>query len=195
MVLVDTAVWVQHLRQGSAALARLLTDGQVVCHPFVVGELACGHLKNRSEILGLLSSLPCAEVASHEEVLQFIDAHRLMGKGLGYVDIHILASAVLTGVPIWTLDKQLRQTAVGLDLSDPRDQFNECLSLLLRHKTSGNKKTLVCLCISVSPLSQLYMTIAEGTLGLSEFGVTCSFVGGSPYPCPAWHRTKRILTL
>jgi len=117
MVLVDTSVWIQHLRQGSAALARHLADGQVVCHPFVVGELACGHIKNCAEILGLLSNLPSAEVARHEEVLQFIDTYRLMGKGLGYVDTHLLASAALTGVPIWTLDKQLRETAVRLDLA------------------------------------------------------------------------------
>lgn len=117
MVLVDTSVWVQHLRQGSAALARLLTDGQVVCHPFIVGELACGSLRNRSEILALLSALPRAEAAGHEEVLRFIDTYRLMGKGLGYIDIHLLASAVLTGVPIWTLDKPLRQTAIRLDLT------------------------------------------------------------------------------
>ncbi len=117
MVLVDTSVWIQHLRQGSSALTQHLTDGQVVCHPFVVGELACGHIKNRAEILGLLSNLPSAEVASHEEVLQFIDTYRLMGKGLGYVDTHLLASAALTGVPIWTLDKQLRETAARLDLT------------------------------------------------------------------------------
>jgi len=117
MVLVDTSVWVQHLRQGSPALARLLNDGQVVCHSFVVGELACGNLRNRSEILVLLNSLPRAETATHEEILQFIDTNRLMGKGLGYVDIHLLASAVLTGVEFWTLDKRLRQAAIRLDLA------------------------------------------------------------------------------
>jgi predicted nucleic acid-binding protein len=117
MVLVDTSVWIQHLRQGSATLARQLIDGQVVSHPFVVGELACGNIRNRSEILGLLNSLPCAEVASHNEVLRFMDAHPLMGKGLGYIDMHLLVSAVLTGVPIWTLDRRLRETAGRLDLA------------------------------------------------------------------------------
>jgi len=117
VVLVDTSIWIQHLRQGSAALARLLTDGQVACHPFVVGELACGNLRNRTEILALLCTLPYAEVARHDEVLPFIDTHRLMGKGLGYVDIHLLASAALTGIPIWTLDKRLRETAGALDLA------------------------------------------------------------------------------
>jgi predicted nucleic acid-binding protein len=117
MVLVDTSVWIQHLRQGSPALARLLMDGQAVCHPYIVGELACGHLQNRSEILALLSSLPCAEVAGHEEALQFIDTYRLMSKGLGYIDIHLLASAALTGAPLWTLDKQLKQAALSLNLA------------------------------------------------------------------------------
>lgn len=117
MVLVDTSVWVQHLRQGSTSLARLLVDGQVCCHPFVVGELACGNIRNRSDILALLSNLPCAEAAGHEEVLQFIDIHRLMGKGLGYVDIHLLVSAVLSGVSIWTLDKRLKETAARLNLA------------------------------------------------------------------------------
>jgi predicted nucleic acid-binding protein len=117
MILVDTSVWIQHLRQGSPALSRHLTEGQVARHPFVVGELACGQIKNRSEILGLLTSLPCAEVATHEEVLQFIDTYRLMGKGLGYVDIHLLASAALTGIAIWTLDRRLQQTATILGLA------------------------------------------------------------------------------
>ena len=117
MVLVDTSVWIQHLRHGSKALARRLNDGQVVCHPFVVGELACGCLRNREEILALLSNLPCAEAAGHKEVLQFIDSYRLMGKGMGYIDIHLLASATLTGVPIWTLDKRLKETALRLNLS------------------------------------------------------------------------------
>jgi predicted nucleic acid-binding protein len=117
VVLVDTSIWIQHLRQGDAALAKQLTKGHVICHPFVVGELACGHLDNRAEILSLLADLPCAEVASHEEALQFIDGHRLMGTGLGYIDVHLLASAVLSGVPIWTLDKRLREAAVHLDLA------------------------------------------------------------------------------
>ncbi|MCH8194418.1 MAG: type II toxin-antitoxin system VapC family toxin [Planctomycetes bacterium] len=117
MVLVDTSVWIRHLRQGSQALSRSLADGLVICHPFVVGELACGCLHNRAEVLGLLGDLPCAETAGHEEVLHFIDSHRLMGKGLGTIDTHLLASAALTGVSIWTLDKRLREAAVRLDLA------------------------------------------------------------------------------
>ncbi|MDI6632244.1 MAG: PIN domain-containing protein, partial [Thermoanaerobacteraceae bacterium] len=100
MVLVDTSVWVLHLRERNTELEKLLNDGDVVCHPFIIGELACGNLKNRSEILSLLQALPMATQAEHEEVMQFIDKYRLMGKGLGYIDMHLLASALLTEVPI-----------------------------------------------------------------------------------------------
>ncbi len=107
MVLVDTSVWVSHLRETHAGLADLLDDGKVACHPFIVGELACGNLKNRSMILTLLEALPMARLVEHEEALAFIDAHDLMGKGLGYLDVHLLASAVLTGLSLWTFDKKL----------------------------------------------------------------------------------------
>ncbi|HHN65493.1 MAG TPA: PIN domain-containing protein [Nitrospirae bacterium] len=116
MILVDTSVWVNHLREGNSKLAELLEMGQVICHPFVIGELACGNLKNRKLILSLLSSLPSAVQAEHEEVLKFIEQHKLMGRGLGYVDIHLLASAMLTGVPLWTFDKKLHKTACELGL-------------------------------------------------------------------------------
>jgi predicted nucleic acid-binding protein len=121
MVLVDTSVWISHLREKNARLANLLNDGEVVCHPFVVGELACGNLRNRTEILSLLKSLPMSVEAEHEEVLQFIDSNKLMGKGLGYMDIHLMASAVLTGIPIWTLDKKLGQVANVLRISLKED--------------------------------------------------------------------------
>lgn len=107
MVLVDTSVWVDHLRKGNVGLVSLLDDGAVVCHPFIVGELACGVIKNRQEILSLLQSLPEAETASPDEVLQFIETHGLAGRGIGYVDTHLLAAAVLSSVPLWTLDKKL----------------------------------------------------------------------------------------
>src|SRR3990172_2433792 len=106
MVLVDTSIWVLHLQKGHVKLERLLNDGDVVCHPFIVGELACGNLRNRLEILSLLQALPMATQAEHEEIMQFIESNKLMGKGLGYIDVHLIASAVLTGVPIWTLDKK-----------------------------------------------------------------------------------------
>jgi len=107
MVLVDTSVWVSHLRDGNAGLEKLLSGGEVVCHPFIVGELACGNLKNRHEILTYFQSLPMTILAEDEEVLKFIENDQLMGKGLGYLDVHLIASAVLTDVPLWTLDKTL----------------------------------------------------------------------------------------
>jgi predicted nucleic acid-binding protein/Arc/MetJ family transcription regulator len=114
VVLVDTSVWVSHLRETNESLVGLLNDGKVVCHPFVIGELACGGLQNRMVILSLLEALPKAQEASHNEVLGFIDAHKIMGKGLGYVDVHLLASAFLSGVALWTLDKRLVRAAEEL---------------------------------------------------------------------------------
>ena len=116
MVLVDTSVWIVHLREGTVGLDALLMRGHVVCHPFIVGELACGNLKNRLEILSLLQALPMAIPAEHNEVMQFIETHSLMGKGLGYVDMHLLASAVLTRVPLWTLDRKLGETSSKLGI-------------------------------------------------------------------------------
>jgi len=117
MVLVDTSVWVAHLRAGDAELANLLNDAEVACHPFVIGELACGNLKNRREILSLLQVLPIVTIAEHDEVMLFIENHKLMGRGIGYVDVHLLTSAALTGLTIWTFDKKLDEVAVefGLD--------------------------------------------------------------------------------
>lgn len=116
MVLVDTSVWVSHLRDGNTELANLLNDGRVLCHPFIIGELACGNLQDRAVILSFLQWLPMSIEAEHEEVLSFIENNRLMGKGIGYVDAHLIASAVLTGIPIWTLDKKLAQVADGLQI-------------------------------------------------------------------------------
>lgn len=107
MVLVDTSVWVSHLREGNTRFEKLLNDGDVVCHPFIIGELACGNLKNRAEILSLLQALPMSILAEHDEVMRFIENNQVMGKGLGYIDVHLLASALLTEVPIWTIDKKL----------------------------------------------------------------------------------------
>ncbi len=116
MILVDTSVWVSHLRDGNAELANLLNDGRVLCHPLIIGELACGNLKDRAIILLYLQLLPMCIEAEHYEVLSFIEKNRLMGKGLGYVDIHLITSAVLTGVHVWTLDKKLAQVADNLHL-------------------------------------------------------------------------------
>jgi predicted nucleic acid-binding protein len=114
MVLVDTSVWVAHLRDGKIGLETILNDGHVVCHPFIVAELACGNLVNRAEILSLLQVLPMAIQVEHEEVMRFIENYCLMGKGLGYIDMHLLASALLTNIPVWTLDKGLSDASSAL---------------------------------------------------------------------------------
>lgn len=114
MVLVDTSVWVEHLRAGSSELQVLLNDGEVVCHPYVIGELACGNLKNRTEILALLQALPAVAQVADVEVLRFIERQRLMGKGLGYIDMHLLAAAQASEVRLWTLDRRLADAAKEL---------------------------------------------------------------------------------
>ncbi|MGB5746449.1 MAG: PIN domain-containing protein [Desulfobacterales bacterium] len=117
MVFVDTSIWVTHLRQGSRRLEKLLMDAEVICHPFIIGELACGNLKNRNEIISLLQSLPLAPTIEFDEFLFFIDRNHLMGKGIGFVDVHLLASAKLAEVPLWTADKRLKSAADQLDLT------------------------------------------------------------------------------
>jgi hypothetical protein len=117
MVLVDTSIWISHLREGNSYLKDLLNNGDVLCHPFIIGELACGTLKNRNEILSLFKSLPMANIAEHDEVLKFIETRSLMGVGLGYVDIHLLASAILSASPIWSLDKKLGKMAIDMNIS------------------------------------------------------------------------------
>lgn len=114
MVLVDTSVWVSHLRDGNTEMAALLNNGRVLCHPLIVGELACGNLKDRAVILSFLKLLPMCIEAEHEEVLSFIENNRIMGKGIGCVDAQLVASSALTGVSIWTLDKKLAQVADSL---------------------------------------------------------------------------------
>jgi predicted nucleic acid-binding protein len=118
VILVDTSVWIDHLRRGEPALISLLDAGQVLSHPFVIGELACGSLKNRKAVLTLLQDLPAAPVATDEEVLLFIERHRLMGKGIGYVDAHLLAAAVLAGNGrLWTRDRHLDAVAESMGLT------------------------------------------------------------------------------
>ncbi|MBW2266813.1 MAG: type II toxin-antitoxin system VapC family toxin [Deltaproteobacteria bacterium] len=117
MILVDTSIWVTHLRRGSRQLEKLLMDAEVMCHPFIIGELACGNLQNRNEIISLLQSLPMAPTIEFDEFLFFIDRNQLMGKGVGFVDVHVLASAQLTGVPLWTADKRLKSVADQLELT------------------------------------------------------------------------------
>jgi predicted nucleic acid-binding protein len=114
MILVDTSVWVDHFRRRHARLERLLLDDQVLCHPFVIGELACGNLRNRAEVIALLGQLAPAEPADDPEVLEFVERNRLCGSGLGWVDAHLLASTVLSGAFLWTLDRRLQRAAGSL---------------------------------------------------------------------------------
>lgn len=117
-VLADTSVWVDHFRRGDSALAQLLELGDVVMHPFVVGELLLGHLPTITEMLDDLNTLPRATVASNDEVLQFIVNRKLPGSGIGYVDAHLLAAAALTPEAlIWTRDKRLLGAAQSLELA------------------------------------------------------------------------------
>jgi predicted nucleic acid-binding protein len=118
-VLVDTSIWITHFAKSSPELRRLLDAGEVLSHPLVIGELACGNLKNRAEILALLQTLPLARVAGDDEVLAFIEARKLPGRGLGLVDVHLLASAALSRVPLWTDDKRLRDAASSLGVGYP----------------------------------------------------------------------------
>jgi predicted nucleic acid-binding protein len=111
MVLVDTSVWVSHFRRKNSRLEQLLSTDLVYCHPFVIGELACGNLRQRAQIIGLLHELPSALVATDQDVLTYIDKYRLMGKGLSIVDVHLLASAALSSLSIWTEDKVMYHTA------------------------------------------------------------------------------------
>lgn len=117
MVLVDTSVWIDHLRKGNPRLEALLDEGEVLCHPFIIGELACGQIVNRRQIVAFLNSLPRVGTAGHEEVMHLIDAHRLMGTGIGYLDAHLLASARMSAALIWTLDLSLDRTSAKLDVA------------------------------------------------------------------------------
>ena len=119
MILVDTSVWIDHLRQVDPTLVAALEAGQVLVHPFVIGELACGNLTNRREVLALLQALPRSPLASEGEVLGFIENRRLMGRGIGYVDVHLLASAALDGnATLWTRDRRLAAVAADLALAN-----------------------------------------------------------------------------
>lgn len=120
MILVDTSVWVDHLRRGDPGLVDLLERSAVAMHPFVIGEIACGNLRDRESVLELLQDLPAAVVADGDEVLQFIDHHVLHGKGIGYVDVHLLASVALTGgARVWTRDMRLHRVAAALGCAYP----------------------------------------------------------------------------
>jgi hypothetical protein len=114
VILTDTSVWIAHFRNGSDDLKRALENAEVLCHPHVVGELACGNLRNRDIILEFLQALPPATVATDEEALACVERNRLYGTGLGYTDVHLLASALLTPTRLWTLDAALGREAKRL---------------------------------------------------------------------------------
>ncbi len=117
MVLVDTSIWISHLRHANSRLQKLLHEGRVASHPFIIGELACGNIGNRTEIISLMQSLPMLDVIEHEELLLFIESNNMMGAGLGFVDVHLIASAILAGSPLWTQDKKLKQACLRLNIN------------------------------------------------------------------------------
>ena len=117
MILVDTSVWIDHLRLGDPELASALQSCEVLCHPHEEGELACGNLRARDKVITLLQALPVSPVVSDKESLCFIDNYSLMARGIGYIDVQLLASARLAGAHLWTRDKRLQTVALELGLA------------------------------------------------------------------------------
>lgn len=117
MVLVDTSIWVAHLKYGHSGLKQLLGDGEAACHPFIIGELACGTLENRKEIISLLQTLPQAQVVEQPELLTFIERRKLYAAGIGFVDVHLLAASLVSGFAFWTHDRRLNQAAKRLEVA------------------------------------------------------------------------------
>ena len=116
MILADTNVWIKHFRESDDKLITHLNIGSIACHPFIIGELACGNLGNRSEILTLLKELPALPVAETVEILDFIEYKALMGRGLGYIDVHLLASAIIGSAALWTYDCRLHEVATEIGI-------------------------------------------------------------------------------
>jgi predicted nucleic acid-binding protein len=120
VILVDTSVWIDHFRSRSGLLVKLLDQQRVLLHPFVLGEIACGNLKQRQEIISLLHALPTLQSAGHDDILYFIDHHNLMGRGVGLIDVHLLASCLMQRCLLWTADKRLKAVSQELDTAfDP----------------------------------------------------------------------------
>ena len=117
MTLVDTSIWIEHLRQGNELLSKLLHREEVLIHPFIVGELALGSMRNRAEIMNLLSSLPHLSVAEHEEVLALVESRSLAGTGIGWVDAHLLASALMASARVFTADRPLLKACRALGVT------------------------------------------------------------------------------
>lgn len=117
MILVDTSVWIDHLRHAEGILVALLEQNAVLMHPMVLGELACGNLKNRALLIGLWQHLPRIAAATDDEVMQYLEIHGLMGKGIGFIDVHLLGAVALENdAQFWTRDKRLAEIAAGLGL-------------------------------------------------------------------------------
>jgi len=114
MTLVDTSVWIDHFRHGDRLLQEMLIKDEVLTHPFIIGELACGNLARRDEVLEYLGSLPLAAVATHDEVMHMIDSQKLHGKGLGFIDMHLIASSFIDHVGFWTKDRRLSSVMASL---------------------------------------------------------------------------------
>lgn len=120
MVIIDTSVWIRHFKEKNEALISLIEDDEILVHPFVIAELACGHLKNREETVDLLLKFPLPELLSIEEVLTFVLEEKLFGQGVGFVDVNLLGSAMLSNSLLWTIDKSLKNISTSFGI-----EFNE----------------------------------------------------------------------
>ena len=115
-ILIDTSVWIKHLRESDKNLVRLLEQGLVASHPFIIGEIACGGIKNRYEIISLLNDLPSTDILDHYDIMEFIEYRKIMDKGICYIDVHLLGSALVSETPLWTFDKALKKVANQLSI-------------------------------------------------------------------------------
>ena len=127
MILVDTSVWIEYLNRDRELLEHLIAADEVLIHPFVIGELACGGLPAREQVMKELHEMPRSPVASEPDTLDFIERNRLMNTGLNYIDVHLLAAASSAKTPLWTFDRKLRTAALGLNLA--ADAFLEELEI------------------------------------------------------------------
>lgn len=123
MTLVDTSIWIEHFRKGIPRFSVLLNELAVFTHPFIIGELACGNLKNRSKLLSDLHKLPSAQVVGDPEVLELVEIRKLWGKGLSWTDMHLFASALVTGCVLWTADRSLRQAAMEANINVAAQEY------------------------------------------------------------------------
>ncbi len=114
MTLVDTSVWIDHFRDGDKLLQDMLMNGEVLTHPLVIGELACGNLARRDEVLEYLVALPSVAVATHGEVMHMINSKNLHGRGLGFIDMHLIASSLIDHAELWTKDRRLASVVGSL---------------------------------------------------------------------------------